>query len=93
MVAVTITHEVLTGGIEMRRTVRTSISIPPALRTRMKAVEQPVNWSSVATRAFEAKLAEIEARKGIGDAKVAAVRLSAFFEDASKLWSEVKEMV
>lgn len=47
-----------TGGI-----FRTTVSIPSDLKARMDAVTEPVNWSSVAARAFEEKLAEIASRK------------------------------
>jgi hypothetical protein len=43
--------------------VRTTISVPPQLRERMDAVDESVNWSAVASRAFEAKLVEIAAKK------------------------------
>src|SRR6266511_2526827 len=42
---------------------RTTISIPEDLKHRMDGVEEPVNWSGVAGRAFETELAEIAARK------------------------------
>jgi hypothetical protein len=42
---------------------RTTISIPQDLKKRMEAVADQVNWSAVAARAFEAKLAEVHARK------------------------------
>jgi hypothetical protein len=42
---------------------RTTISIPLDLKQRMDATGQGVNWSAVAARAFEDKLAEIAAAK------------------------------
>ena len=42
---------------------RTTISIPRQLKARMEAVTEPVNWSALACRTFEAKLAEIAAKK------------------------------
>src|SRR5205809_1051596 len=42
---------------------RTNISLPRDLKARMDAVTEPVNWSAVAAQAFEAKLAELNARK------------------------------
>src|SRR5262245_14260814 len=42
---------------------RTTVSIPQDLKARMDAVSEPVNWSQVAVRAFEDKLAEIASRK------------------------------
>jgi hypothetical protein len=38
----------------MSNTVRTTISVPRALKARMDAYEPPINWSAVACRAFEA---------------------------------------
>jgi hypothetical protein len=38
---------------------RTTISVPGDLKRRMDAVKEPVNWSALACRAFEDKLAEI----------------------------------
>src|SRR5262249_23608495 len=43
--------------------VRTTISLPPDLKSRMDAVKESVNWSGVAAAAFEAKLKELAARK------------------------------
>lgn len=43
---------------------RTTISVPDDLKERMEAVEEPVNWSEVAQRAFEVKLGQVaEQRK------------------------------
>ncbi len=42
---------------------RTTISVPSDLKERMDRVKEPVNWSALACRAFEDKLAEIAARK------------------------------
>ena len=42
---------------------RTTISVPLGLKARMDRVKEPVNWSALACRAFEAKLAEIAAGK------------------------------
>ncbi len=39
--------------------VRTTISVPPDLKARMDAHSEGVNWSAIACRAFETKLAEI----------------------------------
>jgi hypothetical protein len=41
-----------------------NISVPDRLKSRMDAVEEKVNWSALACRAFEAKLAEVATRKG-----------------------------
>jgi hypothetical protein len=43
--------------------VRTTISVPRDLKARMDKVKEPVNWSALACRAFEDKLAEIASRK------------------------------
>jgi hypothetical protein len=48
---------------EEAKYARTTISVPPDLKRRMEAVEEDVNWSAVACRAFEAKLGEIASRK------------------------------
>jgi hypothetical protein len=45
------------------KSARTTISVPRQLKARMEAVAEPVNWSALACRAFEAKLAEIAAKK------------------------------
>jgi post-segregation antitoxin (ccd killing protein) len=47
----------------MARTTRTTISVPRDLKDRMDAVGVAVNWSAVACRAFERRVAEIEKRK------------------------------
>ena len=43
--------------------IRTTISVPADLKARMDEVKESVNWSAHACRAFEAKLAELAARK------------------------------
>jgi hypothetical protein len=50
-------------GKSPERAVRTTISIPAELKARMDAVDEDVNWSAVACRAFEQRLGEIAARK------------------------------
>ena len=47
----------------MKTTIRISISVPLALKARMDNVDQEVNWSAVATRAFDAKLGEIASQR------------------------------
>jgi hypothetical protein len=42
---------------------RTTITVPLGLKARMDAVTENINWSAIAAIAFEAKLAEIAARK------------------------------
>lgn len=46
------------------KTPRITITLTGDLKERMQAVTEDVNWSAVASRAFESKLAEIAARKG-----------------------------
>jgi hypothetical protein len=48
----------------MSKIHRTTISIPLELKERMDAVTDQVNWSAIAARAFEAKLFEIQSRRG-----------------------------
>ncbi len=48
---------------ENEGSIRTTISICARLKSRMKRVKEPVNWSKIACRAFEDKLAEIAAKK------------------------------
>jgi len=61
-----------TGG-----TVRTTISVPAGLKTRMAAVRRSVNWSAVAARAFESKLDELAAARKRSDMHRTAERLRA----------------
>ncbi len=61
----------------MAKHARTTITIPPDLKARMEAVEEPVNWSAIACRAFEQKLAEIIRRKGPKDMAEVIDRLRA----------------
>jgi Sec-independent protein translocase protein TatA len=42
---------------------RTTITIPNDLKRRMDKLPEQVNWSGLACQAFQAKLAEIEAKK------------------------------
>lgn len=42
---------------------RMSISLPATLKHRMDKVEEPLNWSALACRAFEAKLGEVASAK------------------------------
>src|SRR5438477_10267197 len=48
---------------EKKGPFRTTISLPGNLKARMDRVKEPVNWSALACRAFEGKLAEIASRK------------------------------
>jgi hypothetical protein len=61
----------------MGNTHRTTISIPLELKARMDAVVEDINWSELACRAFEQKLAEITSTKGVKDMKDVAIRLRA----------------
>jgi hypothetical protein len=42
---------------------RTTISVPRDLKRRMEAVKEGINWSAIACRAFEDKLAEVATNK------------------------------
>jgi hypothetical protein len=65
------------GDFKMAKHARTTISVPPALKARMDAVDETVNWSAVACQAFELKLAEIIRRRGAKNMKEAIERLKA----------------
>jgi hypothetical protein len=56
---------------------RTTVTIPPDLKKRMDAVKEDVNWSAVASHAFEEKLIEIASRKGKQDMNDVIQRLRA----------------
>lgn len=66
--------------------VRTTISIPGALKARMSAVQVPVNWSHVAAMAFEVRLGELAHQVGVSDMSSVVERLR-----ASKVKSENAE--
>jgi hypothetical protein len=57
---------------------RTTISISDALKKRMDRVKEPVNWSAVASEAFELKLGEIarQQKEKTMDTVVARLRAS-----------------
>lgn len=42
---------------------RMTVSVPKDVRSRMEAVKESVNWSAVATQAFEAKLLELTSKR------------------------------
>jgi hypothetical protein len=65
------------GEFNMGKHTRTTISVPAALKARMDAVDETVNWSAVACQAFESKLAEIITRKGARDMEEVIQRLRA----------------
>ncbi len=70
----------------MKKYSRTTISVPADLKARMEAVEESVNWSAIACRAFEQTLAEITKRRGARNMKEVAMRLR-----ASKRKSETEQ--
>jgi hypothetical protein len=68
----------------MSKHARTTITVPPDLKARMDAVDEPVNWSALACQAFEQRLAEITKRKVITNMTDVVNRLRASkrtFED------------
>jgi len=60
----------------MSNTVRTTISVPTDVKEQMDKVEG-VNWSAVATRAFEAKLLEVQSEMNVKTTEEAIARLKA----------------
>jgi hypothetical protein len=62
---------------EMKKSVRTTISIPASLKARMDAATEEINWSAVAAHAFEARLAEIITKRGAKDMQEVIARLKA----------------
>ena len=50
-------------GKKRPRTIGTMVSVPRALKDRIGKVKEDVNWSALACRAFENKLAEITTKK------------------------------
>src|SRR5262245_47766624 len=60
-------------GRQSGKTYRTTISIPLDLKARMDAAGEQVNWSAVAARAFEEKLAELASRKSAKERTMADV--------------------
>lgn len=61
----------------MAKTVRSAISIPIELKAKMDAIEESVNWSALACKAFEAKVAEVAKRKAVMDRSDVVARLRA----------------
>jgi hypothetical protein len=61
----------------MGETYRTSVSVPADLRRRMNLVKVRVNWSEVACRAFELKIAELITERGVKNMKDVVARLRA----------------
>mgnify|MGYP000261200270 CR=1 FL=1 len=56
---------------------RTSINLPDDLQERMRAVDEPVNWSTTAAECFERKLQELAARKKVDNMNAVVERLRA----------------
>jgi len=61
----------------MSKSYRTTITIPASLKARMDEIGEEVNWSAVAARAFEQKLAEIITMRGVKDMNDVVARLKA----------------
>ena len=61
----------------MSKHARTTITVPADLKARMDQVKQPVNWSALACRAFEHKLAELITEKGTRNMSDVILRLRA----------------
>jgi hypothetical protein len=57
--------------------IRVNVSVPRALKARMDAVRQPVNWSQVAAHAFEAKLLDLQAKQEVTNMDEVVARLKA----------------
>ena len=56
---------------------RMNISVPDNLKDHMDGAEESVNWSKVASRAFEIELGEIAKRKKVKDMNSVVQRLKA----------------
>lgn len=70
-------------------TPRMTISVSTSLRERILAVTEEVNWSAVASMAFESKLAEIAARKEKQDMDAVIQKFRAQEnEEIEKDWAE-----
>jgi hypothetical protein len=67
----------------MAKHVRMSITVPTGLKARMDALEDPPNWSGVASKAFEAELAAIIAQRGAKVMADVVARLRASKQQAS----------
>ena len=57
--------------------VRMNVSVRRELKSRMDAVTVPVNWSAIASQAFEAKLLVLESRKEVKGMADVIARLKA----------------
>jgi hypothetical protein len=85
-------HTVLAsmGGVHM--SYRTTISIPDDLKAQMDAIGDRVNWSAIAATAFQAKVYEIQARKGKKMKKADIIkRLKAADEADTEAYDDGKE--
>jgi hypothetical protein len=56
---------------------RVNLTLPRELKARMEAVKEPVNWSAVAARAFEAELLDLESKKEVKNMDEVIERLRA----------------
>ena len=72
-------------------TIRTSISIPRALKRAMDKAEEPVNWSRIAATAFEQRLLELAARKQSKSLDDVARRLRNTQQRSTKMSSVFRE--
>lgn len=61
----------------MASTVRVTITVPKDLKARMDAAEEAINWSAIASRAFEHKLADLISRREIRQMEDVVSRLRA----------------
>lgn len=61
----------------MATTVRVTVTVPKDLKARMDAIDEAVNWSAVASRAFEQTLADIISRRGVKQVEDVINRLRA----------------
>ena len=75
--------------------MRINISIKDDLKARMDVLACDVNWSRVASEAFERKLSEMEARDLGSDISEQALRvqLAAMAEDNGKLRAQEQKLV
>src|SRR5262245_7258555 len=61
----------------LKKYARTTISVPPELKAKMDAVTDEINWSALACRAFEDKLADLVAKQVMRDRQDVITRLRA----------------
>jgi hypothetical protein len=70
-------------GESQQGVIRMNISVPRELKARMDA-EEGVNWSAVASGAFEGKLLEVASKKGVEDMDDVVARMKAAEQLESK---------